>query len=230
MQITDGPPTTAIQELSQDELLSTFTANIEKIYENNPRFTGEKAYVEKKAAQELAFYNAALERYEIWSEEEGAIVLWDIDNTIAVNSPAKTSTEPSTWNIRPAFPLLVAEIQRRYPKIKNGLLSSRTDIASFFTQLETDNIDTSFFAADQIHSSDAKYDQIERQDPEKANIFKERLTELGFSSLKIDDNRKWVVVQSLKETGLNVKLIDDMDVVATAMGPNGLSCRQMMAP
>ena len=96
-----------------------------------------EAYVEELtersdhyAELEYKFADRVIEAYRRWSSEHEAIVLWDVDYTMGANPGSLHSggsVKEAKWGFRPAFLALIEFLDEKFPEIKNGILSTRSD-------------------------------------------------------------------------------------------------------
>lgn len=85
------------------------------------------------------FIRRTLGALELWSEEPGVILLWDIDSTLGDRASIlhRSGKFIDTWLFRPSLNPLLQHIAKTFPQLRHGILSSRSteDIATVLPYL-----------------------------------------------------------------------------------------------
>ena len=118
-------------------------------------------------ALEYKFADRVIEAYSRWSQEDAAVVLWDVDYTMGANPGQLHSggdVKDAKWGFRPAFLALIEFLADKFPNVKNGILSTRT-VSGLSTDLENERALAavkSFIDAEHIYTSYGMHEEKPR--------------------------------------------------------------------
>ncbi len=215
-----------VWQLQPEEFI---TANSELLSEGI-RTNFSKSYfdeddIQESLNRELKFMGVILASYELWAQEPNNVVLWDVDDTMG---KAKFLNETSTpeWFFRPSMQLLIPYISKRYPTIKNGIISNRrVDEARYGFDKYSELFDEyPFFDPNYIFSC-----RDEPTDKAAAKAISQELFALYPGRTSRDAEKKLLILRQLAATRHDIKwrVIDDM-VEASAMGESGADVYYLM--
>ncbi|MBP9759717.1 hypothetical protein KBD45_08550 [Candidatus Dojkabacteria bacterium] len=163
--------------------------------------------------REVDFVTNIINSYDRWSDEEAAIVLWDIDDTLG---KVHSTKESSVWRFRPSMVELLDFLSTEYPNVKNGIISNRADVTNIFNPDGPLNEISKYFDKQLLIST--------RELKLEGNISAEIEQEVKAMNLPPPDTdciAKFSILKTKRNEGLNIKIIDN-NVVAKAWGVHGV--------
>lgn len=188
---------------------------------------GEKCLTDKYKTEDLAnaikkereFVIGLLDKCTEWSKEKDPIVLFDIDDTIG-----KRSTTDGKWRFRPSFLGVLQYAQENFQNLKFGLVSNRTETAQMIQNGGELSPLEKYVDANHIYrlvDCRIQLNSLDYDDTAK------KVWGLLDGHASHDEVRKYAMVNDLRESGLNVMLVDDCDA-PRCFGANGFCVKQMM--
>lgn len=166
--------------------------------------------------RENAFRRCVLARIEAWSTEQSPIVLWDIDDTLG---KVVIGAGVAIWKTRPCVPELFQTLSERFPSIRHGILSDRL-VPEITAMLggQTPLGDASLLAVERLVDAELIFSANEALFSED-QCLKDRFEDLKrLFWAKTGIYRKLAILQRLRETEMNVHLIDDLPMAAEIPG------------
>ena len=207
------------QEVSFSEFEERVFPGLPEVMEKNLRSkfdTGERMdeFIAERIEEDLPgaiqsereFSRQVFEVCARWANERDSIVLWDVDETMG-----KYLFGPDgkpRWGFRPVLLPLFEFLQEKFPGLRHGILSSRGDIQDQLNDPEHLQRISRFIDPEHVYSSRGKYvpSQVE-------NAYHEKGQEQGIYNITPE---KAEILRELRESGKNVKDIDDDGVAALA--------------
>ncbi len=162
-------------------------------------------------SKEESFSRKIIEAFEKWESEGDVSVLWDIDYTIG----AYRMGMKDQWRLRASIVPLLEFLHEHFPQIKNGIITSRTvdDTKENFKDPKALAAVAPYFDAEEIYTSAGGIEKLPA-------ALKTELLDTLKKSIEHDTTQfnpildKYAILKELKESGHNVKTIDDNDVAA----------------
>lgn len=179
--------------------------------------------LEESVEREIKFAESVIQKYTDWSQEESPIVLWDIDDTLVRNVYSDDAPNGMYQAIRVTALELLSFLKEKFPNITNGILSNRDELEEQLNNPERLQVLSDFMNRDYLYTS--RHEDVPKEvEDEFRELFKN-----GYYNVNGDSQQKNMVINRLKEEGLNIKVIDD-NQIAELQGDDGLYVYELMSP
>ncbi len=156
-------------------------------------------------AKDMEFARLVVKKFDEWSKEQDAVVLWDIDETMGKMYANNSNAGKYEWRLRPVFQEVVKYAQENYPNLTHGVLTTAPEagIQSRLAELYTGG----FLSHE--HTYSVSNPQLTSHDRNSMEAFSRQQTGDEYITLSDGETAKLLVLTGLKGTGVNVKNIDD---------------------
>lgn len=157
-----------------------------------------------------------------WAQEQKALVLWDLDETIG----RYDTSDNLRWKFRVSIFELMELLKKQFPGLHHGILSDDARENIVDDQKGKRNLSRFLAYVDQQHVYSSRTIEFESQeDLEEQEMFKKMAREknCNYSPGVLKKMKK---LADLKKEGFNVKIIDDNDC-ALLQGGDGVSTKAL---